>query len=207
MYGWNDSPTKAECKLVADGNPVYDIGKYQVTIHPDKSVTYQTRYGHTTDPRATLPNMEISDGEIRIPATDLVGLILSRLDPVELARALWTNDDVKEAFMDCLVTRYNEQGIGDAERRKFLAGVKEAIHSKALDTLASTMASLEYDVAKRSFFYHEVNRINDWLHEQGHETRLRHVDNDPDFKIAGRHWNEARQHWREEVAMRFEVTE
>lgn len=204
MYGWNEAPTKAESTMTVNDEPVYDIGRYQVTIHKNGTVTYRTKYGHTTDPRATLPNMEISDGEIRIPATDLVGLILSRLDPVDLARALWTDAEVKEAFMECLVHRYNEQGIDDADRRKFLAEVKEAVHSKALDGLASTMASLEYDVSKRSFFYHEVNRINDWLREQGHDVRLKHDDNDPDFKIGGRHWNEARQHWRDEVVKRFE---
>ena len=206
MYGWNDAPTKADGNSTVNGNPVYQIGKYDVTVHPDKSVTYKQRWTHSTDPRATFPNMEVADGEIRIPVTDLVGLILSRLDPVDLARALWTDDGVKEAFMDCLVHRYNEQGIDDADRRKFLSGVKEAVHSKALDALGSTMASLEYDVSKRSFFYHEINRINDWLHEQGYEVRLKHEDNDPDFKIGGTHWNEARTYWREEVAKRFEVS-
>jgi hypothetical protein len=223
MYGWNDKAAKADPKHYIGGEKpaaVYEIGQYEVTVagatpESEPEVTYRHKYRHTSDPRSVLPNMEIADGEIRIPVTDLVGEALKRLDPLDLAKALWQNDDVRREFMDCLVSQYNEQGIEDKDRRDFLRGVKEAVHSEMLDALAGSMGKLEYDVSKRSYFYHEVSGVNDALRQRELELRerfgtedinlprLRHEDHDPDFKIGGKHWNEARDHWREEVAKRF----
>lgn len=216
MFGWSDRETKATAKLYIGGDKpacIYSIGKYLVTVpgvtpEAELPVTYREdgRYGKPTD---TLPNMEITDGVIRIPITDLVEQVLERSEPVEIAQTLWQDENVRNAFIDCLVTRYNEQGVGDADRRKFLQDVKEAVHSKALDCLSSKMASLEYDVAKRSFFYHEVNAVNDMLANadykrlDGTPIRLRHEDSDPDFKIGGKHWNDAQAFWRAEVAKLF----
>jgi hypothetical protein len=209
-YGWNQAANKAKELGEVNGERTVEIGwRYIATLHADGSVTYREKHRIDTDPRATLPNMEVTDGEIRIPLTDLVGEALKRLEPKDLAVALWDNEEVRAEFMDVLVTRYNQQGIEDADRRKFLEGVKEAVHSKELDVLAAKMALLEYALSKRSYFYHEVNSVNERLHEagyvdkEGNPIRLRHEDNDPDFKIAGKHWNEGREFWRAEVLKQF----
>lgn len=222
-YGWNERDSKVEPRHFIGGDKpaaVYEIGSYQVTVQgatPENApeVSYRNDRYQSADPRQTFPNMEVRDGEIRLPVTDLVGEILTRLEPVELAQSLWSDDAVRSAFMDCLVTRYNEQGIGDDDRRKFLLGVKEAVHDKAVDGLREKISSLEYAVSKRAFFYHEINTTNDRLRAvEGmlrgrfnvpdiNLPRLRHEDNDPDFKIGGKHWNDARDDWRKTLLAMF----
>ena len=210
MFGWHERPTKAECVATVNDEPVYEVGyQWHVTVHKDGSVTYRKKHSIRSDASTLLPNMRADGEELCIPITDFVDVILSRLDPADLARALWSNEDVREAFMDALAERFSQGGVNDADRRKFLVKVKEAVHSHALDSLREKMSSLEYDMSKRSFFYHEVNRVNDFLREQGYvhadgtPIRLRHEDADPDFKIGGKHWNEARDWWRGEVLKRF----
>ena len=65
MYGWNNAPTKAEVRHLIGGDEpatVYSIGLYDVTVPgPETPVTYRRRY-ENSDPRRTLPNMEIADG-------------------------------------------------------------------------------------------------------------------------------------------------
>lgn len=226
-YGWNDRESKVEPRNFIGGEKtgaVYNIGSYQVTVYGFTSenapeVTYRNDRYQSADPRQTFPNMEVRDGEIRLPVTDLVGEILTRLEPVELAQSLWDNAEVRAAFMDCLVTRWSESGIGDDDRRKFILGVKEAIHSKALDGLREKIGSLEYAVSKRAFFYHEINTVNDRLRETELHLRgrfdapdielprLRHEDNDPDFKIGGKNWTDAREDWREKLIAMFPAPE
>jgi hypothetical protein len=249
MYGWNESPVKAKLMHFIGGeNPraVFEIGEYHVEIattiegsmaslgdvqYAEPVVTYRSKHRHETNPRETLPNMEVSDGQIRIELTDLVGLVLSRLEPVDLARALWTNDEVKAEFMDLLVTRYNESGIGDAERRKFLHGVTAAVHSKALDSLSGHMAKLEYETNRIANFYDEIHRINEALRaqkvmvqrdvwddaakayerkpvllqfdEREHARDANGNHTRGELSVGGRGWEEAREFWRKEVLKQF----
>lgn len=214
MYGWNQSPTKAEHVSTVNGESVFKVGyRWLVTTHKDGTVTYRKPYETSSDVKTVLPNMRVDDDELCIPVTDFVGVILSRLDPEHLARALWFESDaVREAFMAALAERY-ESGISDADRRKFIAKVKEEIHSAALDKLRDDMAKLEYTLSQRSWFYQEIDKINAWLRDQGYTNpdgssiRLKHSDNDPDFKIGGTHWNDARDWWRAEVLRRFPAPE
>lgn len=234
-YGWNERPTKAEVKHHIGGDApavVYKVGHYEVTIPgAEIEITYRNPYHRQTDPRSTFPNMDVTDGEIRIPVTDLVDEILSRIDPVELAQSLWQNDKVKDEFMSCLTERWSQQGIGDSDRRKFLDGVKEAIHDKALDRLASTMAKLELEMDRRANQYHQISRINETLRELDVKVH-RSVKNDAgewvrepvllqldqldrstknedggftrgELEVGGKGWEEARAFWRAEVAKRF----
>lgn len=234
MYGWNERPTKARVKHLIGGDApaaVYSVGKYEVTVPGQEvEVTYRVPYYTNSDPRRTLPNMEITDGEIRIPVTDLVDEVLSRLDPVELARALWQNDEVKAEFLDCLAERWRQEGIEDGDRRKFLTKIKEAIHSKSVDALASSAAKLEWTFSKIANHYDEVRRINDTLRELDvkvmrsslvdgewvqSQILLQFDDRDRPVKdetgrflrgeleVSGRCWEEARDYWRDEVAKAF----
>jgi hypothetical protein len=222
MFGWNDRPTKAEVRhLIGGENPARVVsigwGQFEVTIPDDRKadITYRSPHYRSSDPRQTFPNMEVRDGEMRLPLEDVVGAILARVEPAEIAIALWANDDVRNEFMEAMVARYNERNISDADRRKFLAGVKEAVHSKALDTLASSMSSLEYAIAKNYFLHSEIRAINDMLEHygvtrppRGDETepqplRVRDENQVGEFKIAGTAWNEARDYWRSEVSRQF----
>ena len=216
MFGWNDKPTRAEVRHIIGGeNPARVVtvgyGQYEVTIpnDPEADVTYRKPYGTVGDPRQTFPNMEVRDGEMRIPLDDIVSSILARVEPTEIAVALWADDGVRNEFIDAMVTRYSEQNIGDSDRRKFLKGVKEAVHSKALDSFAGAASKLEYEFSRKWFFYHEVSRINDWLREMeytdrdGKPLQLRHEDSDGAFKIGGATWNESRDHWRDEASRMF----
>lgn len=237
MFGWNERPSKATVKHHVGGEApavVYGVGKYEITVPGDEvEVTYRVPYHRQTDPRATMPNMEVADGEIRIPVTDLVDEILSRIEPVELASALWQNDDVKAEFMSCLATRWSQMGLDDGDRRKFLADVKEAVHDEALDRLASAMAKLEYEMSRRAHFYQEIQRINETLRNldvkvnRGRTNEAGEWVTEPvllqfneldrptkneeggftrgELEVAGRAWDEARAHWRDEVLKRFPV--
>lgn len=250
MYGWNQAPTKALYKhtIGSDDAPehLFEIGEYAVEIPTIKvgkdehgndtyaeppPVTYRSKHRHSSDPRATLPSMEVADGQIRIELTDLVGLVLSRLEPYELAQTLWQDEEVRREFMSCLITRYNSQGIGDKERRDFLGGVLEAVHDKALDRLASVMAKLEYEVTRQFHHYDEIRRINDVLRDRNitvirtiwkdgeaagteevflqfdaHDHAVKLPDGSfarGEFEIAGKSWQDARDFWRNETLKQF----
>jgi hypothetical protein len=222
MFGWSEKPTKAEVKhLIGGENPARVVsighGHYEVTIpdDPEAEVTYKLPYYRSGDPRQTFPNMEVREGEMRIPLDDIVSAILARVEPVEVAAALWQDNDVKAEFMDALATRYSERGIDDGDRRKFLADVKEAVHDKALDRLAGSMASLEYAIAKNYYLHSRIREINDMLRHydvrrpaRGDETepqliQIRDEQHLGEFKIGGTAWNEARDFWRREVGRQF----
>lgn len=239
MFGWNERPAKAEVKSGIGGEKpatVYKIGRYEVMVPgAELDVTYCVPYHRQTDPRSTFPNMDVTDGEIRIPITDMVDEVLSRIEPVELAQALWQNTEVKAAFMDCLVTRYNEQGVDDADRRNFLREVKEAVHDKALDVLAAIMAKLEFEMDRRANQYQQITRINDtlrkldvkvdrtersaageWVVEKvllQFDQLDRSTKNEAgsftrgELEVQGKAWEEARTFWRAEIAKRFALTE
>jgi hypothetical protein len=236
MYGWNDKPNKAKLKHFIGGDQpraVFEIGEYEVEVPTTATendepiapaVTYRSKYRHTTDPRVTLPGLEIRDGQIRIELTDLVGLVLSRLEPVDLARALWSNADVRQEFMSCLTQRYASDDFSDNDRRKFLAGVKETVHQTALDRLVLTIAEREFEFSRFAHAGHEIDRINQVLRHleirvpsqtetEGELLQFQRLDvmvKQPDgtyergpLEIAGLAWIESREFWRKEALKQF----
>lgn len=220
MFGWNERPTKATVKYLIGGDKperVLAIGQYEIRIpaDPEADVTYTVPSRVDSSPSSAFPNMEVRDGEMRIPLDDIVASILARVEPADIAIPLWADDDVREQFIEAMVTRYSEMNVGDADRRKVMDGVKEAIHSKALDLLASKMAALEYDISKRCYLHQEIRNINDMLahydvtrpprgDEEGPQPlRIKDENQVPEFKISGTSWNEAREFWRAEVLRQF----
>lgn len=222
MFNWNDRPTKAEVKHYIGGDKparVLTIGQYEITVpadDPEADITYTvpSRF-RDSDPRGAFPNMEVRDGEMRIPLDDIVSAILARVEPVEVAVALWANDEVRDEFVSAMVERYSQMNVGDPDRRKVLDGLQEAVHSKALDTLSSKMASLEYSVSKRSYLHSEIDRINETLAyyevtrpPRGDEVgpqplRIKGEQQVPEFAITGIAWNRAQAFWRAEVLRQF----
>jgi len=241
MYGWNDRPTKAKLKHFIGGDQpraILEIGEYEVEVattktgnddsgndqYAEPAVTYRSKYRHTTDPRATLPGLEIRDGQIRIELTDLVGLVLSRLEPADLARALWSNAEVRQEFMSCLTQRYASDDFSDNDRRKFLAGVKETVHQTALDRLVPTIAEREFEFSRFAHVSHEIDRINQVLRHleirvpsqtetEGELLQFKRLDvmvkqadgtyDRGPLEIAGLAWIESREFWRKEALRQF----
>lgn len=225
MFGWSDRATKAEVKhLIGGDNPARVVsvgyGHYEVTIpnDPEADVTYRIPHYRNSDPRQTFPNMEVRDGELRLPLEDIVSSILARVEPVEIAKALWQDDDVKAEFMEALSERYMEGGLNDADRRRFIDKVKDAVHNAALDKLANSMASMEYAVAKGFYLHSQITAINDTLAHYGvtrpprgdedgpQPLRIKDESHVGEFKIGGAAWNEARDYWRSEVRAQFPIT-
>ena len=209
--GYGRAPTTPEPKWThEDGGKTYVIGKYEVRVAADGALTYSVPYRQNTEPRQTFPNMEVVDGELRIPVADMVEETLQRLAPVDLAQALWSESpEVREQFMYCLATRYSEGGIGDDDRRKFLTEVQGAIHSKAVDDLAGRFADWERTVRNSHSYYQSVADVNRLLESyevkrhDGTPVRIREPEADPAFRIGGDHWNETRDYWRAEAAKAF----
>lgn len=233
-YGWYEKPTKIDVKNFVGGESpaaVFDLGQYQITVHgftpentPDITYTRYNRY-KSGDPRKTFPNMEVTEGVLRIPVEDIVGEMLSRLDPVDLAKTLWNdNGEVRAEFMNCMTDHY-ESGITDADRRAFLVGVKADIHDRRADSLQKAFSESEYNFSRSVFFWDQVQRANDQLAraeqmvrqalgqpvepepDQAAEVftlpRLRDDNREPSQKLFGTNWVEARDHWRDKVAEIF----
>ena len=113
---------------------VFNVGGYTVTVPDDvdepAKVTHQyNKWGASENP---MPNMSFSDGEMRIPVEDFADLILRRVPAVELAEGLWRDDDVREAFVECMVNRYRG-AVDDADRRAVLLGLQQEIYAKSID--------------------------------------------------------------------------
>lgn len=212
---WMDREAHAEPRSYNGGDDpaaVYTIGRYEVTVYgatPQNParVTYRSNRYNKTEPRATLPNMAIDDGEIRIPITDLVDEVLARVTPAGLCEAMWSEKSVRDAFCDALCRRYNEVGVVDEDRRKVIAGIKDAIHNKACDELLTAMSLIEYEVARGAHFYDQVYRINTELQRldvrDAHGVPWRINLNDKIVTVGGQAWTEAREHWRQEIIKRF----
>jgi hypothetical protein len=175
--------------------------------------------GGSADPRATLPNMEIREGAMVIPITDIVDEIVARAEPVDLAENLWQNEEVRERFIECMSERYAEGGIEDKDRRALLAKVGAVVHGQALDKLADAMVGLERDAVRKAAYWQGVRSINDTLRDNnvrvprsvknedgtwGTEHDLLQMRIDPEAEnIPGKAWNEAREFWRAEVLRQF----
>ena len=211
MFAWNDRAMKLEHKgsVKSGDGPIrqtYACGKYTIEIQSDDEVEVSARvprYGHSEN-----MDLSVSDGEIRIPVAEMVPVILSRLEPAEIAQELWSDDSVKAEFTELFVERYGS-GFSDADRRGFLAEVKESVHSKALDDAISKLQSLERRYGEKWFFYHEIHRINDALADGGYKDRdgsplrMRHSPDDDAFSVGGKTWVDARQHWQETLTEMF----
>ena len=208
MWDYASRPSKLTSKHQIGGDrpaKVYEVGRHTITVYDDGEVTAHQPYGYRGDPQSTLPNMEIIDGQIRIAMEDLIDQVLERIEPEELAVTLWANDEVRDRFMEALAERYSQDNIGDKDRRKFLDKVKEAVHSEALDKLASAVAKMEYDISSAWSAYRTISDCNQTLQNyavrkpNGDLLQLKDVTNCGEFSIGGKVWNEARDHWRDEV--------
>jgi hypothetical protein len=213
-------PASPDFTDIGSNEDVYNVygsyGTKQFRVPAGTPVTIEDgrfRSVEFSDPRRTLPNMEVKDGAMVIPLCDIVEEIVARSEPVDLAKALWENDDVRQEFIYCCATRYNESNIGDADRRKLLTEIKEVIHSVALDKLADAMCGLEYEARKiycreasiadfRRFYCDVLDTLGQFpdahavvISRHGSGVYLRDATYE-EFKIGGHHWCETREFWR-----------
>ena len=215
-----------------DGNTGEDVyvehrtyGSVEFRVPAGTPVTRDTRRaggyygGGSTDPRATLPNIEVRDAALVIPITDIVDEIIARAEPVELAENLWQNEEVRERFIECMTERYTQGGVEDKDRRALLAKVGAVVHGQALDKLADAMVGLEREAVRRAAYWQGVRAINDTLRDHnvreprsvknddgtwGTEHVLLQMRIDPEAEsIPGKAWDEAREFWRKEVLRQF----
>lgn len=203
-------PTRnPKAPLVSDGGTkaTYSLGRYVVTVdfaaEHDDAVTYSTDRPSSTDPRRTLPNMEISDGVLSIPLSDFIEEILESSEPVDVARALFQNDEVRRHVLDALAERWSSDSFNEADRRSFLARIQAAVHSAAVDRLAGRIAEMEWSRAHQFYHHQHTARVNDWLMQHGLELRIPYEPEDPAFVIGGKAWTEARADWRKLVLASF----
>lgn len=237
MYGWNEHPSKLDVKHCIGGDAparVFEVGSYVVTVpnDPEAQATYVHKHRHYEKVDVVFPNMSVGDGAITIPVDDFVPLILNRLDPADIAQALWAVDEVRARFIEAATSRYSESNIHDRDRRDLLAGLKKTVHSVALDRLADKLFSAEYSVLKHAHHWDEVGRINQILRDldvkvqrasyidgkhAGTEAVLLQFDTReqsvklPDgsrtqrgeLEIGGLAWEQAREFWRAEISKLF----
>lgn len=220
MVDYSKRANKIESKLSDETNQYYDIGEYQVGINKETGeVTYRDRTNHRgnhhDEIKETFPNMTCSNGELRIHVADVVTEILKRMEPVEIAQALWKAEDVRKEFIYCMTAYYSSDDITNKERVEFLHSVKEEVHSSNMRKLVNAMVNIESELGRRSFFYQEVNSANDWLkrveeqlrdkyEDQSIELpRLKHEERDEKFKLFGTNYQENQAHWRQLLEAKF----
>lgn len=234
-YGWDRRPAKAEVKHYESQGPegprtaVYSVGRWLVRVplpegqREAPEVSYERPHYST---KGGL-DVEVEDGEIRIQLTDLVGEVLARVGPSEIAATLWANEEVRAAFLAKCAARWSTD-FTDEDRRRLLLELREQIHDKRLEAVKNWLGEAEHAENKRRHFSEEVRRINATLRDlnvrvkvyraTSEEMELLQFDEGtgsrkhPEtgeampgpFEIArGESWKDAREFWRAELLKRF----
>lgn len=213
QYGLSD---KLRVDFTVFGKPAED-GTPQVQAR------VWSRWRGGVDVKQVLPNIDFSDGQIRIGLEDLVELVLQRMAPVELAQVLWREStEVRAAFMEAMISRYDDNTVRDSERRAFLVRVQNQVQEQRIDDLAKRLTESEWAFLQDRYYFDEVNRINQVLkHRDVRAQRwdgarmvdtdevlqLKHFTNIAVGTIAGKEWNEVRRHWDAEMKRFFPLQE
>lgn len=201
--------------------PYWRVEGVTITVDGETLKIQQTNRGSYENGRL---NVTIGDGELRFPLEDLVPLILERFAVRDLAEMICADQEARSAVLDALAHRYNEMGIGDSDRRYWIAKTKESIHDKALDTLTYSMTRIEHavaqlgyramaDIAYENVLRHEL-RERGIPHEEAFAARYpvsqALVDLKPYVDTVGSGkdaWEAARDFWREQTLALFRNVE
>lgn len=122
---------------------VHSLNDFDITVWEDGEVTARRKYYASTEPGKHFPNMSVSDGAITLPIEDLVGFILERITPAELADGIMADDEAREALVEKMAERYASPEFTDADRRTFLTKVQQQIHAVSIDRAITRLAGLE----------------------------------------------------------------
>lgn len=169
MYGYGSEYKAQEAPTlhVIDGEeqPVYKIGKYNVRVSFLKREIYvsepERRYGSSSN--GISQSINLYDGVLSVDFSFIVDEVLGKSDPVEVARCMLANEDVRTMVIEALAERWSQDNITDTERRRFLHAVAAQTNDKAVDILADTMRKWEYAFDKRSYVSHTIRNANDVL--------------------------------------------
>lgn len=132
---------------------VHSLNDFDITVWEDGEVTAKRKYYTSTDPGKHFPNMSVSDGAITLPIEDLVGFILERITPAELADGIMADDEAREALVEKMAERYASPEFTDADRRSFLTKVQAQVHAKSIDNAVTRLNHLEQNA--RSYSDHD----------------------------------------------------
>lgn len=132
---------------------VHSLNDFDITVWEDGEVTAKRKYYTSTDPGKHFPNMSVSDGAITLPIEDLVGFILERITPAELADGIMADDEAREALVEKMAERYASPEFTDADRRTFLTKVQRQIHAKSIDRAIERLNAKETGERSREDYY------------------------------------------------------
>jgi len=204
---------------------IYSSGSVQeFRVPADTHVSFDTQrnYYYNNSQRTGLaehfPSSRVEGGVIKFEIADLVDEIISRCEPAELARALISDNDVRENLVYGLTERYSSEGINQADRIKFLAKVGQVIHDERLSKFSERLSKSEFVTAEKFSFWSQSDQINKFLHdnnvmregytkdENGNFTNTlvpMRISVQKDMNIGGEKWNEARDYWRKRIEELF----
>jgi hypothetical protein len=162
-YG-KEYEAKSNHQMIRDGveQPIYKIGKYNVQINYSKRIVYVSEPDR---PERIDQSISLMDGVLNVDFSFIVEEVLRKCDPIEIARGMCEDADVREHFIESLAERWSQDNVGDAERRKFLTKVGCAVNEITVDRLADTMRKWEYEFCRRAYVDEHVSNINRTLRE------------------------------------------
>lgn len=213
---WSTSPRRIECRN-AGGDPYFNVDGLTLIVRPEKVegegpiLEISSDRSASTDPRRTLPNMEACSGQISFALEDLIGLILERIEPDDLAVELCRDDTVRERMIYNLTHRYSDGHMTDADRRKMIRDLQGEVHSVQLDKLAYAVTAVENNAAKLACAADGIYDFNLFLSGHGAVDRngepLKYKRMLPQIVELGfndgQSWADARDFWRNRVSALF----
>jgi hypothetical protein len=230
---YNDRPDTLKCDREVESDSrkgrVHSLNDLDITVWEDGEVTARRKYYASGDPKKHFPHMEVSEGRIIIAIEDLVGEILARITPLELAEGIISDDEARDRLIHCLAQRYANPGFEDVDRRKWLTAVQAQVHDKALDRMVELMNARETELrSKHDYYRWKVIEIGHYriLYEKAielcgdnedarlslerhyiHPDKLKEYcekDRDPVVtESVGPQWTDSRNFWRSELLKLF----
>lgn len=217
---WSREPRKFQVHHEEAGKPVWQVDGVYVSVDGDELSVRQTSANPSPELR-----IEVFNGELRIPLEDLVSQVLDRLEISELATMICSDAEARKGVIDALSSYYNEMSVEDEDRRRWLHGVKEAVHNRKLDELVTAMTTIERSVSQMGYRamsdIHYDNVLAHALMDAGLERadsfrtaeRYEPSKHLVDFKPyvdrigygGGDAWNDARDFWRAQITALFPV--
>lgn len=137
---------------------VHSLNEFDITVWSDGEVTAKRKYYTTTDPTDKFPNMMFSDGVLSFPIEDLVGFILERITPHELAEGIIADDEARAALVDKMAELYNTPGFSDWDRREFLTKVQQQVYAVAVNNAIEALNRAE-EGQRASWDYYRWKKV------------------------------------------------
>ena len=166
-------------------------------------ITYESSYFKDRFLDKNLVQVDYYGGKVQIEIDGILGLLLDRLEPEEIAQTLWYHKEIRNELLQRLV---RDVGRDSHEMvSKFLALMKSHMIMQHVEGVSEALRSAEYYEKKYWDLYHN-GRVNverpDFLEYEKDEYGQRitpFVKEDPEYKIGSDNWVEARNWWRNAI--------